>query len=89
MKAVLFYELGAASMETVRAVYPRHKAIVDKFHACGELLAVGTWANPLEGSMGVFKDRAAADAFVKQDPFVIEGLVGKLTIKDWNETLLG
>lgn len=38
--------------------------------------------------MTIFKDRAAAETFIKQDPFILEGLVGKYTIKDWNESLL-
>jgi uncharacterized protein len=88
MKAVIFYELGNVSMETVKVTYPRHKTLVDAFHARGKLLAVGTWANPLEGSMGVFTNRASAEDFIRQDPFVIEGLIGKVTIKDWNESLL-
>jgi hypothetical protein len=39
--------------------------------------------------MGVFKSREAAEAFVSQDPFVLEGLVGEYTIRDWNEILMG
>ncbi len=89
MKAVIFYELGNVSMDTVRQVYPRHKKVVDEFHSKGKLIAVGTWANPAEGSMGIFKDRQSAEEFVKIDPFVLERLVGKVTIKDWNETILG
>jgi uncharacterized protein YciI len=38
--------------------------------------------------MGIFPTREAAEAFVRQDPFVLEGLVGKHTIRDWNESLL-
>ena len=88
MKAVIFYEIGDSPMEEIRAAFPRHKALLDAFHARGDLLAVGAWANPLEGSMGVFKDRNSAEDFSRQDPFVVEGLVGKVTIKDWNENLL-
>jgi uncharacterized protein YciI len=89
MKTVVFYELGNVSMDLVRQVYPRHKKIVDEFHLKGKLIAVGTWANPSEGAMGVFTDRQSAEEFVKIDPFMLEGLVGKVNIKDWNEILLG
>lgn len=91
MKAVVFYEFGAnAPMEAVMAVFPRHKVLLNAFASRGELLAVGPFADPVkDGSMGVFKDRTAAETFVQQDPFVLEGLVGKYTIKDWNESLLG
>ena len=89
MKAVVIYEPGSASMEQIIAVYPRHKLLVDDFAARGEALAIGTFAGGREGSMGVFKNREAAEAFVLQDPFVLEGLVGKYTIRDWNEILMG
>jgi uncharacterized protein len=89
MKAVLFYETGDVPMEKIREIFPRHKVLLDEFHSRGELLAVGTWANPREGSMGVFRDRGSAEAFVKRDPFVLECVVGKITIRDWNESLMG
>lgn len=89
MKAVVIYEPGSANMEQIMAVYPRHKVLVDAFAARGEALAIGTFAGGHEGSMGVFKSREAAEAFVSQDPFVLEGLVGKYTIRDWNEILMG
>jgi uncharacterized protein YciI len=59
------------------------------FPSQGELLAVGTWADPQEGSMAVFRTRAAAEEFVGDDPFVKEGVVASYEIKDWDESLLG
>ena len=90
MKAVIFYEASTTPIEKIMEVFPRHKALLDQFHARGELLAVGAFANPqLDGSMGIFKTRELAEAFLKQDPFVLEGLVGKVTLKEWNEIYLG
>jgi uncharacterized protein YciI len=89
MKAVVFYETNDAPMEKIMAIFPRHKAQIDAYHARGEILAVGAWENPREGAMGVFRDREAADRFVKEDPFVLEGVIGKVTVKNWNESLLG
>jgi uncharacterized protein len=88
MKAVVFYEPGSVPMERIMATYPRHKILVDAFAKRGEVLAIGAFGSGGDGSMGVFRDRQAAEAFVAQDPFVLEGLVGKMTIKDWNETLM-
>jgi uncharacterized protein YciI len=88
MKAVVFYELGNVTMEQVMEVYPRHKTIVDKFADEQKIIAIGPFADPKGGSMGVFKDKATAEDFIKQDPFVIEGIAGKVTIKEWNEILL-
>jgi uncharacterized protein YciI len=88
MKAVVIYEPGTASMDTIMATFPRHKVIVDAFTARGEVLGIGAFAGGREGSMGIFKDRAAAEAFVAQDPFVLEGLVTKYKIRDWSDELI-
>lgn len=38
--------------------------------------------------MAIFRSREAAEAFVEQDPFVLEGLVKSYVIRDWNDTIL-
>jgi uncharacterized protein YciI len=89
MKAVVFYERSSSvTMEKVMEVYPFHKQLVDEFSKEGKVIAIGAFAKPEEGSMGVFKDMASAEEFVAQDPFVKEGIVAKVTIKEWNEILL-
>lgn len=88
MKAVVFYELNNVTMDKVRDAYPRHKKIVDDFTNAGKIIAIGTFANPMEGSMGIFIDKLSAEEFVSKDPFVEEGIIGKVTIKEWNEILL-
>jgi uncharacterized protein YciI len=37
--------------------------------------------------MGVFTTREAAEAFVRDDPFVQNGVVGSWEIREWNEVL--
>lgn len=88
MKAVVFYKSGADAATLAPLHFPAHKARLDAFAARGELLAVGPWADPREGAMAVFRSRAAAEEFVKDDPFVREGVVASHEIKDWNEILL-
>ena len=88
MKAVVFYERSNVSTEKVMEVYPRHKQLVDKFSKEGKIIAIGAFANSTDGSMGVFKDKVSAEEFISQDPFVKEGIVGKMAIKEWNEILL-
>jgi uncharacterized protein len=70
MKAVVIYEPGTASMDAIMAVFPRHKALIDEFDARGEVIGIGAFAGGREGSMGIFKDRTAAEAFVARDPFI-------------------
>jgi uncharacterized protein YciI len=73
-------------METIMQVYPRHKLIVDKYIALGQVIGIGPFND--RGNMAIFKTRAAAEAFVLEDPFILEGLVQSFVIRDWNDSLL-
>jgi uncharacterized protein YciI len=86
MKAVVIGESSGATMEQVMAVYPRHKIVVDKFMASGEVIGIGPFAD--RGNMAIFKTREAAEQFVKEDPFVLEGLVKSYSIREWGDTML-
>ena len=86
MKAVVIGESSGASMDTVMAVYPRHKAVVEAYVGRGEVVGIGPFAD--RGNMAIFRTREAAEAFVKEDPFILEGLVKSYVIRDWNDTML-
>ena len=86
MKAVVIGESSGATMDTIMSVYPRHKIIVDKYINRGEIIGVGPFTNG--GNMAIFKTREAAEEFVKEDPFIIEGLVKSFVIRDWNDAML-
>lgn len=86
MKAVVIGEPSGVSMETIMSVYPRHKVIVDKYVSSGEVIGIGPFADM--GNMAIFKTRAAAEQFVKEDPFILEGLVKSFMIRDWNDSIL-
>ena len=86
MKAVVIGEASGATMEQIMAVYPRHKAVVDRFVARGEVIGIGPFADL--GNMAIFRTRKAAEEFVSQDPFVLEGLVKSYVVRDWKDTLL-
>jgi uncharacterized protein len=73
-------------METIMAVFPRHKKIVDKFIAQGVVIGIGPFTD--RGNMAIFKTREAAEAFSKEDPFILEGLVKSFVIKDWDDSLI-
>lgn len=86
MKAVVIGESSGASMETIMAVYPRHKIIVDKYVANGDVIGIGPFAD--RGNMAIFKTREAAEQFVTEDPFILEGLVKSFVIRDWGDNML-
>lgn len=87
MKSVVIGEPSGASMEAIMAVYPRHKAVVDAFMARGEIIGIGPFVD--RGNMGIFRTREAAEAFSKQDPFILEGMVKSVVIRDWDDKMLG
>ena len=87
MKSVVIGIGAGASMETIMAVYPRHKAVVDSFVARGDVIGIGPFSDK-SGSLAIFRDRAAAEAFVAQDPFILEGLIASYDIRDWADELL-
>ena len=86
MKAVVIGEPSGATMEAIMAVYPRHKLIVNKYIQRGDVIGIGPFSD--RGNMGIFKTRVAAEQFVKEDPFILEGLVKSFVIKDWDDNLL-
>ena len=86
MKFVVIGESSGASMDAIMAVYPRHKAVVDAFVARGDVIGIGPFAD--RGNMAIFRTREAAEAFSKQDPFILEGLVKSAVIREWNDSML-
>ena len=86
MKYVVIGESSGASMDQIMAVYPRHKTLVEQFIARGEVIGIGPFTD--RGNMAIFRTREAAQAFVEQDPFALEGLVKSYVIREWNDSLL-
>lgn len=86
MKAVVIGEASGASMEAIMRVFPRHKEVVDRFVARGEVIGIGPFADL--GNMAIFRTREAAEQFVKEDPFILEGLVRSFAIRDWKDAML-
>jgi uncharacterized protein YciI len=88
MKYVLLYESADDVVTKAPVHFPAHKARLDDFHRRGELLMIGTFGDPQrEGSMAIFPTREAAESFVAEDPFVLNGVVKSYQIRAWNETL--
>ena len=84
---VLFYESADNVISKAPAVYPAHVARLQEFKARGELLMVGTFADPqADGSMAIFNTRDSAEAFATGDPFVLQGVVRSWTVKEWLES---
>lgn len=86
MKAVVICESSGASMEAIMEIYPRHRSVVDKYLNDGSVLGIGPFTD--RGNMAIFKTRATAEQFVKEDPFILEGMVKSVSIREWDDNLL-
>jgi hypothetical protein len=87
MKIVMFYELAADGMSKVMENYEAHSARLHEFHARGVLLMAGPLGNPPEGALAIFTAREAAEEFIAGDPFVVNGVVAKWRLVEWQEAL--
>jgi uncharacterized protein YciI len=88
---MLFAVIGTSagkSLDEVMAVFPRHKEFLGTFIARGEVVGVGPFTDPEGGNLALFRTRAAAEAFAKDDPFFLEGLIKEYRIKDWGDQML-
>ena len=87
MKTLMFYETAPQGLTLAREHFAAHRARLDDFHKRGLLLMAGPYGNPPAGALGVFTTREAAEEFVKDDPFVLNGVVSRYFFHDWNEVL--
>lgn len=88
---MLFVVLGSSAGKTqdeIMAIYPRHKEFIDQFITKGEVVGTGPFTDADGGNMGLFRSRAAAEAYAKSDPFLLEGAVKEYKIKEWRDKML-
>lgn len=92
MECVVLYSMRhGVDRAQVLEVYPQHKAYYEAFKADGGgLVALGPFLtpDPLVGSMGLFTNRADAERFVAEDPFVTESLADAHVL-DWDPVRFG
>ena len=88
VKYVLYYD----SSPDVHAKAPLHararRAHWQRYLDDGTLLMVGPFAHPREGAMAIFTTRDATESFAAGDPFVVNGVVSKWTVREWNEAIV-
>jgi uncharacterized protein YciI len=87
-RAVVLYAASPDVLELAPVHFPAHQARLDAFAAAGTLVGVGTFGDPVaQGSMAIFTTRAAAEDFVAEDPFVLNGVVASYEVRDWQDAL--
>lgn len=63
-----------------------HLSLLRDLHEDGLVLMAGAWADPLDGAAIVFnvEQRATVESFVKEDPYVANGIVRSWQIREWS-----
>jgi uncharacterized protein len=85
---VVLFESADDVRSKAPAHLPAHQARWKQFQDNGTLLMIGAFGDPQnEGSMGIFTTREAAEEFVREDPFVLNGVVRAWQIREWNEAI--
>jgi uncharacterized protein len=87
---ILFYDYGPDYLPRREELRPAHFALVKDSMSRDEFQLGGAFADPIDGAAIIFKaaDRAVVEAFVRADPYVLEGLVTDWRIREWT-TVMG
>jgi uncharacterized protein YciI len=81
----LFYHLVDDYL-TRRPLYrEEHLRLAREAHERGELFLGGALADPADQALLVFRvrDRSVAEAFARNDPYVLNGLVTRWEVRPW------
>jgi uncharacterized protein YciI len=85
MHLVLEYTLADDYLERRAALREEHLALARQAHERGELLLAGALPDPYDRALLVFTaERDVVESFVRQDPYVSQGLVTAWTVRPWN-----
>jgi uncharacterized protein YciI len=90
MHYLLFYDVVDNYAEKRTPLRKDQLAHAKAAVARGELVLAGALANPVDGTVLLFKGNSpvAAEAFAKADPYVTNGLVTKWRVREWT-TVIG
>ena len=90
MHYLVFYEGVDNYAELRQPFLAPHRQYLRDAHARGDLVQAGALLNPGDGSVLVIKADAidVAERFAANDPFVLNGVVKRWYVREWN-TIIG
>lgn len=90
MHYLLFYDASEDYEERRKPFRAAHLRHAREAAARGELVLGGALAHPVDGAVLLFQgdSPAAAEAFAKTDPYVLNGLVSCWRVREWT-TVVG
>ena len=81
---ILFYKTDDNYVERRKPFRANHLGMVRQGLKDGSLIMGGALANPADEAIIVFADKASAETFVANDPYVKNGLIKEWSIRPWN-----
>lgn len=83
---ILFYDVVDDYIERRAPLRSEHLSLAESSQRLGFLVMAGAYDDPADGAALVFKadDAAVVEQFVRDDPYVREGLVTSWRIRRWN-----
>lgn len=83
---ILFYRTCEGYTEKRIPYRPEHLALVHRYKEAGHIVMAGALADPVDAAVLVFKVESAitVEEFVKQDPYVMAGLIPTWEIREWS-----
>jgi uncharacterized protein YciI len=90
MHYILTYELEPDYLARRGQFRDAHLHLAWQASRRGEIVLAGACGDPVESAMLLFESDgpAAAEAFARSDPYVLNGLVKRWTVKPWH-TVVG
>jgi uncharacterized protein len=87
---LLIYDLSDDYLERRGPLRAEHIGLARKAAAQGDIVLAGALANPADSAVFLFTgdSPAAAEAFAREDPYVLHGLVTKWRVREWT-TVVG
>ncbi len=91
MHYLLFYEKAAGYEEQQKPFAEAHLAYLNGLVTSGHLILGGSMEDPVDGSAILLfeaESLAAVEAFTKNDPYVLHGVVCRWQVRQW-DTVIG
>ncbi len=87
----LIYYLVGDYLERRSAFRDEHLALARESNQRGELLLAGAFSDPSDRALLVFKvaETSVIETFIRKDPYVINKLVTRWEIRQWNAVIGG
>jgi uncharacterized protein YciI len=81
----LIYEVVADFVARRAAFRDEHLRLAGESQARGEIVLAGALAEPADAALIIFRcaNISTAEEFARRDPYVVNGLVKKWTVRPW------